>query len=115
MSDEKKEVKSKAEVKQKYDLSDAVLSQGYEATIDNRLFKIGFDMNLQGQKNNAYASVMESVNNPARGGGQLWKWTGVTQLEDLTDSQLWQLAHAKVINLSKEQEAMFKAKFYSAK
>ena len=23
------------------------------------LFKIGFDMNLQGQKNNAYASVME--------------------------------------------------------
>ena len=44
--------------------------------------------------------------------GVLLKWTGVTFLEDLTDKQLWQLAIAKVITLSKEQEKVFKEKFY---
>ena len=55
---------------------------------------------------------MEETVNPARGGGVLLKWTGVTFLEDLTDKQLWQLAIAKVITLSKEQEKIFKEKFY---
>lgn len=115
---EKKEEKSKESKveSQKYNLSDAVLESGYEAMIPKRigkLFKIGFDVNLQGQKNNAYASVMEPATNPARGGGMLWKWTGQTYLEDLTDEQLWVLAIAKVIVLSKDQEKLFKEKFYS--
>jgi len=110
-SDEVKETVT--EKKQRYDLTDAVLAQGYSATVDGRLFKIGFDLNFEGKKNNAYASVMESIDNPARGGGKLWKWTGITYLEDLTDKQLWVLAIAKVILLNKEQEKIFKSKFYS--
>lgn len=109
-----KEVKQeiKQETKQRYNLSDSVLSQGYSAKIDGKQFVIGFDVNLKGEKQNAYASVMEVIKNPARGGGELYKWTGQTYLEDLTDSQLWQLAHAKVIILDKEQEKLFKQTFY---
>jgi hypothetical protein len=43
----------------------------------------------------------------------LWKWTGQTYLEDLTDQQLWELAMAKVIILDAEQQKIFKSKFYS--
>jgi len=116
MAKEIKEEKKPEEKKQKYHLSDAVLQQGYSAVIPKhtgRSFMIGFDVNLQGQKNNAYASVMEQVPNPARGGGMLWKWTGQTYLEDLTDQQLWELAMAKVIILDAEQQKIFKSKFYS--
>lgn len=120
MSKEKKEIKEvqeeKQEKKQKYALSDVVLNQGYTAMIPRhtgRLFKIGFDVNLQGDKVNAYASVMEQIDNPGRGGGKLWKWTGQTFLEDLTDEQLRLLALARVIILNKEQEKIYKEKFYS--
>lgn len=118
MSKEKKEDKElKPEVKkQRYALSDQVLNQGYTAMIPRytgRLFKIGFDVNLQGDKVNAYASVMEQIENPGRGGGVLWKWTGQTYLENLTDEQLRLLALARVIVLNKEQEKIFKEKFYS--
>lgn len=111
-----KEVKEVKEKKQRYNLSDAVLNQGYSAMIPRhtgRLFKIGFDLNLQGEKVNAYASVMERIDNPGRGGGSLWKWTGQTYLEDLTDEQLRLLALAKVIVLNKEQETIFKEKFFT--
>lgn len=121
MSKEKKEVKEEikpvAEKKQKYALSDIVLNQGYTAMIPRhtgRLFKIGFDINLQGHKMNAYASVMEQVENPGRGGGVLWKWTGQTYLEDLTDEQLRLLTIARVIILNKEQEKIYKEKFFSS-
>ena len=108
----KTEVKKESAKKEQYHLSDAVLNSGYSGKIDGRQFNIGFDLNLKGEKQNAYASVMEETVNPARGGGVLLKWTGVTFLEDLTDSQLWQLAHAKVITLSKDQEKIFREKFY---
>lgn len=118
MSKSEKDTKEKSEAskKDKYNLSDAVLEHGYTAQIPKRtgrVFKIGFDLNLQGEKMNSYASVMETIQNPARGGGQLWKWTGVTYLEDLTDEQLWALAIAKAIVLDKDQEKIFKEKFYS--
>ena len=108
----KKEVKKDSVKKEQYHLTDAVLNAGYSGKIDGRQFNIGFDLNLKGEKQNSYASVMEETVNPARGGGVLLKWTGVTFLEDLTDKQLWQLAIAKVITLSKEQEKVFKEKFY---
>ena len=108
----KTEVKKESAKKEQYHLTDAVLNSGYSGKIDGRQFNIGFDLNLKGEKQNAYASVMEETVNPARGGGVLLKWTGVTFLEDLTDSQLWQLAHAKVIALSKDQEKIFREKFY---
>ena len=108
----KTEVKKETVKKEQYHLTDAVLNAGYSGKIDGRQFNIGFDLNLKGEKQNSYASVMEETVNPARGGGVLLKWTGVTFLEDLTDKQLWQLAIAKVITLSKEQEKVFKEKFY---
>lgn len=117
MSKEKEVKEVKTEKKERYDLSDQVLAQGYSAVIPRhtgREFMIGFDVNLQGQKNNAYASVMEKIQNPARGGGILWKWSGITYLEDLTDQQLYELAIAKVIVLNKEQEKAFKEKFYTS-
>lgn len=110
VSDETKEVKVS---KEKYSLSDAVLRQGYKALIDGRMFTVGFDLNPQGEKVNAYASVMEEIPNPARGGGKILKWTGVTELEDLTDKQLWVLAHAKAIVMNKEQDKVFMKKFYT--
>jgi len=108
----KTEVKKESAKKEQYHLTDAVLNSGYSGKIDGRQFNVGFDLNLKGEKQNAYASVMEETVNPARGGGVLLKWTGVTYLEDLTDSQLWQLAHAKVIALSKDQEKIFREIFY---
>ena len=112
MSKEKTEVKTEVKKetvkKEQYHLTDAVLNAGYSGKIDGRQFNIGFDLNLKGEKQNSYASVMEETVNPARGGGVLLKWTGVTSLEDLTDDQLWQLAQAKVILLSKAQEKIFK-------
>lgn len=108
----KTEVKKETVKEEQYHLTDAVLNAGYSGKIDGRQFHIGFDLNLKGEKQNSYASVMEETVNPARGGGVLLKWTGVTFLEDLTDNQLWQLAQAKVILLSKAQEKIFKEKFY---
>jgi len=110
--EEVKEIKEVKEVKQKYALSSAILRQGYEATIDGRHFKIGFDVNFAGQRQDEFASVMKQIENPERGGGVKWKSTGVYTLEDLSDSQLWQLAHAKVISMNKEQDKIFMEKFY---
>ena len=113
MSKEKEEKQEKQkEVKQEYALSSAILKQGYEATIDGRYFKIGFDVNFAGQRQDEFASVMKEITSPERGGGKKWKSTGIYVLEDLSDSQLWQLAHAKVITLNKEQEKIFTDKFY---
>lgn len=115
-----KEEKEKPEVvkekKEQYHLSDAVLEHGYTAQIPNRtgrLFKIGFNTDLEGKRLDRFASVMEKINNPARGGGELWKSTGVTYLEDLTDEQLYILAKARVIMLDKKQSEAFSSKFYS--
>ena len=76
---------------------------------------IGFNVNVRGERQDAYASVMEEVKNPARGGGVIWKATGITWLEDLTDKQLWILAQAKAIILSKDQAKAFSEKFYKKK
>ena len=67
----KKEVKKDSVKKEQYHLTDAVLNAGYSGKIDGRQFNIGFDLNLKGEKQNSYASVMEETVNPARGGGVL--------------------------------------------
>lgn len=105
----------KEEKKEQYHLSDAVLNHGYSAMIDGKFFNIGFNVNVRGERQDAYASVMEEVKNPARGGGVIWKATGITWLEDLTDKQLWILAQAKAIILSKDQAKAFSEKFYKKK
>ena len=118
MAKEKKvseETKSEeiSEKKQRYELSDQVLAQGYKAKIDGRYFHIGFDLDYEGKKKDRYASLMEQSVNTGRQGGVIWKATGITYLEDLTDEQLRQLALARVILLNKEQEKIFRKKFYS--
>lgn len=107
VSEKPKEVK-----KEQYALEDRILYEGYYSTIDGRVFMIGHDKDFEGKRMTQHASVMEQVNNPARGGGKIWKGTGVYHLEDLTDKQLWDLAHSKVIRLTKEQEKAFYEKFY---
>lgn len=107
---ELKEVKEKkSEV---YNLSEQILRDGYKATIDGRLFMVGFDISPNGEKMSQYASVMKQVSNPGRGGGQMWKATDVYSLEDLSDEQLRLLALAGVITLTKEQEKIYAEKFY---
>lgn len=117
MAKEKETKEEKPEKKsERYELSDKVLNEGYTAQIPNktgRLFKIGFNTDLKGDRLDQYASVMEETKNPARGGGVLWKATGIYYLEDLTDQQLWILAHAGVIRMTEQQQEAFKGKFYN--
>jgi tRNA(Leu) C34 or U34 (ribose-2'-O)-methylase TrmL len=118
MAKEKETQEVVREKKGQYHLSDTVLQHGYTAQIPKRtgrIFRIGFNTDLEGKRLDRFASVMESAKNPARGGGEIWKSTGITYLEDLTDEQLYILAKANVIMLDKEQAENFSAKFYSKK
>lgn len=109
MAEEKeKKVNKGGEV---YNLASRVMEQGYDSTIDGRRFVIDFVKNFKGERQTEFASVCSLQSTPK---GQSWTpiLPQIFYLSDLTDLQLWNLAKAKVIALSKEQSKLFREKFY---
>lgn len=111
MAEEKKEKTVKGvEV---YNLAPRVMVGGYDCTIDGRRFVIDYVRNFIGERQTEYASLCALTDTPK---GQQWRpiQPQVFFVSDLTDLQLWNLAKAQVITLTKEQKKDFRDKFYQA-
>jgi hypothetical protein len=104
------ENKPKEDKKEKYQLSNAVLTNGYNSKIDGRDFIIDFETNFKGERITRFASC----GHYERTAGVVeFKGNGKHYLEDLTDEQIRQLAIAGAIVLTPEQQKKYKKKFYS--
>lgn len=111
MSEEKKEKSVKGGGT--YNLASRVMVGGYDCTIDGRRFVIDYVKNYRGERQTEYASVCTLQETP-KGNQFVPIQPQVFCLSDLTDIQLWNLAKAQVITLTKEQKKQFREKFYQA-
>jgi len=94
-----------------YNLASRVMVGGYDCTIDGRRFVIDYVKNYRGERQTEYASVC-SIQETPKGKMYIPIQPQVFYLSDLTDNQLWNLAKAQVITLTKEQKKQFRDKFY---
>lgn len=110
MKEEKQKEAINNNTEDSYKLSSVALRQGYSSTIDGRKFVIDYAKDWQGKRASAYASLCSEQDTPE---GRKWIpiMPPVYELTNLTNEQLWQLAHAQIIKMSKKQEKAFRDKF----
>lgn len=111
MSEEKKSKEKEYDLLgDSFKLSSQVMSDGYDATIDGRRFVIGFAKDYRGRRLSQFASICTLHDSPD---GSTWMPVNPPQytLSGLTMQQLYELAHAHVIDITEEQEPHFQKLF----
>jgi hypothetical protein len=97
MAEKKEEVKSA----EQFLLSDEVRRAGYKATIGDREFHIGFELDAQGNRKDRFASEGKLD------GDGTFKGNGLNYLTDLSPEQIRVLSLAGVIKLTEAQGAKY--------
>ncbi len=106
----KEENKAVEKVREAYSLTPAAITHGYHSKVDGREFVIDYAKDFNGNRISEDATVCFLQETPK---GKRWipLNPSVYELTDLTDKQVWELAHAKVIKIKKSQREHFKTLF----
>ena len=108
MADEKKQEKKEYKLlEDSFKLSSQAMQQGYRATIDGREFMIGFQNDYRGKRISQFASVCSLQESPD-GKTYIPINPPVYSLNNLSERQLYELTHARVLELTGKQSKAFR-------
>ena len=102
-----RENKTVEKVREVYSLTPAAITHGLHSKIDGRQFVIDYAKDFNGKRISEDATVCHMIETPK---GKRWQPLNPPsyELTDLTDRQIWELAHAQVIKIKKSQQPYFK-------